>query len=129
MTAARLMARLAICLLAIAAGPSAVAAGAVQAWVTAADQSQPPAREGDSPLAAQAPLAIHIEVDPDRRYQEIVGFGAAVTDSSAWLIQNRLNAGQRAALLGELFGRDGGLGLSFTRISIGASDFSLAHYS
>ena len=63
------------------------------------------------------------------RYQEMVGFGAAVTDSSAWNIATRLNADQRETLLRELFGRDGGLGLSFTRISIGASDFSLRHYS
>src|SRR5262249_50102226 len=52
-----------------------------------------------------------------------------VTDSSAWLIQNKLSAARRAALLRELFGRDNGLGLSLTRISIGASDFSLRHYS
>ena len=60
----------------------------------------------------------------------MVGFGAAITDSSAWLISNRLKATQRSALLKELFGRrHGGIGLSFTRISIGASDFSLKHYS
>src|SRR5262249_45202852 len=57
------------------------------------------------------------------------GFGAAVTDASAWNIATRLNADQRTELMQELFGRDGGLGLSFTRISIGASDFSLKHYS
>ena len=129
MTAARLMARLALCALATAVVPSAGAADIVRAWVTTADQGRLLAREPDIPLAAQPPLAIRIEVDPERRYQEIVGFGAAVTDSSAWLIENRLNQAQRTALLQELFGRDGGLGLSFTRISIGASDFSLTHYS
>jgi len=121
--------RLAIGALAVTLWPMAAAAGDVQAWVTTADQARLLAREPDIPLGAQAPLAIRIDVDPARRYQEIVGFGAAVTDSSAWLIENRLNEGQRAALLGELFGRDGGLGLSFARISIGASDFSLTHYS
>jgi len=129
MTAARLMARLALCALATAAAPSAGAAESVQAWLTTADQTRLLAREPDIPYSAQAPLAIRIDVDPQRRYQEIVGFGASVTDSSAWLIENRLNQKQRADLLEELFGRDGGLGLSFTRISIGASDFSLSHYS
>ncbi len=123
------MTRLALCAFAMAVVPSAGAADTVRAWVTTADQSRLLAREPDIPLAAQASLAIRIEVNPERRYQQIVGFGAAVTDSSAWLIRNRLNEQQRAALLGELFGREGGLGLSFTRISIGASDFSLTHYS
>jgi len=129
MNAAPLLPRLAICALAVAVGSNAGAADAVQAWVTTADQSRLLTREPDLAFAAQAPLAIRIEVDPQRHYQEMVGFGAAVTDSSAWLIENRLTEAQRAALLKELFGRDGGLGLSFTRISIGASDFSLTHYS
>jgi hypothetical protein len=34
----------------------------------------------------------------------MVGFGAAITDASAWLIQTRMNAVQRAALMLELFG-------------------------
>ena len=47
-----------------------------------------------------------------------------------WLIQHMLDARQRDALLKELFGREGnGLGLSFSRLTIGASDFSRHHYS
>ncbi|WP_454259179.1 glycoside hydrolase family 30 protein [Pseudoxanthomonas mexicana] len=69
-------------------------------------------------------------VDDTQRFQEIVGFGASLTDSSAWLIQHTLDARQRDALLEELFGREGnGLGLSFSRLTIGASDFSRHHYS
>jgi glucosylceramidase len=76
------------------------------------------------------PAPLHIVVDADRRYQAMVGFGASLTDASAWLIQNRLDDRQRDALLRELFGRDGdGLGLGFTRLTIGASDFSRHHYS
>ena len=101
----------------------------VEAWVTTADQSRLLARESGLSFAKRETLANRIDVDAKHRYQSIVGFGAAVTDASAWLIQTRLNEAQRAALLKELFGRDGGLGLSFTRISIGASDFSRSHYS
>jgi glucosylceramidase len=101
----------------------------VQAWVTTADQSRLLAHESGLSFAARPALATRIDIEPDRSFQSMVGFGAAVTDASAWLIQTRLNEAQRAALLGELFGRDGGLGLSFTRISIGASDFSRSHYS
>jgi glucosylceramidase len=118
---------LATCVL-LAAAAHAATPG-VQVWVTTADQSRLLAREPEVAFAAQAPLATRIDIDPQRRYQEMVGFGAAITDSSAWLIEKRLSTAQRTALLEELFGRDGGLGLSFTRISIGASDFSLSHYS
>src|SRR5215217_5233874 len=54
--------------------------------------------------------------------------GAALTDASAYLIQNKLSADQREALLQELFGRNPGVGFSFTRVDMGASDFSLRHY-
>ena len=80
--------------------------------------------------APPSSAGVVIDVDPATRYQEIAGFGAAITDASAELIQNRLAAPQRAALMQELFGRDGnGIGLSFTRLTIGASDFSSQHYS
>jgi glucosylceramidase len=63
-------------------------------------------------------------------YQEMVGFGAAITDASASLI-NGLPPERREALLRDLFDADSGagIGLSFTRLTIGASDFSPRHYS
>src|SRR5262249_60814908 len=52
------------------------------------------------------------------------------TDAATYLIYDKLSASQREALLQELFGRNnGGLGLSFMRIPMGASDFSLIDYS
>jgi glucosylceramidase len=120
---------LATCALLLAAASHATTPGGVQVWLTTADQSRLLAREPEVAWSASAPVGTRIDIDPKRRYQEMVGFGAAITDSSAWLIEKRLSSAQRAALLKELFGRDGGLGLSFTRISIGASDFSLSHYS
>src|SRR5262249_41676098 len=97
--------------------------------VTTADQTRLLKREADVKFGAETPLKTVIDVEPGQRYQEMVGFGAAVTDASAFNIATRLNADQRTALMRELFGRDGGLGLSFTRVSIAASDFSLKHYS
>lgn len=73
---------------------------------------------------------VRITIEPDRRYQAMLGFGAAITDASAWLIRHRMSPAQRGALLRDLFGRaDGGLGFDFTRLTIGASDFSRSHYS
>src|SRR6185437_6511084 len=57
------------------------------------------------------------------------GFGAAITDASAQVLSS-LPDEKRKALMAELFGRkDGGLGLSFTRLTVGASDFSTHDYS
>src|SRR5215469_9208759 len=75
----------------------------VRGWVTSADHSRE-LSPVDAPLepATAAPAAI--EIDPTRRYQSMVGFGAAITDASAWLIRTRMDGAQRAALMKELFG-------------------------
>ena len=99
-----------------------------QMWLTTADETKTMAREPElRPVAAAGEATIRI--DPSQRFQTIQGFGAAITDASAELI-GRLPADKQSALMHELFGRrDGGLGLSFTRLTVGASDFSSTHYS
>jgi O-glycosyl hydrolase len=78
--------------------------------------------------AVDAPVPV-IQVDYSRKFQTVIGWGAAMTDASAYLIQTKLSATQREALMQELFGREPGIGLSFVRIAMGASDFSRSHYS
>ena len=115
---------------AMAATPAWAASGKVQAWITTGDARQLLAESQAAQFGSHKLAASVIEVDPATRYQEIAGFGAAITDASAYLIENQMNAAQRSALLQELFGRgEGGIGLSFTRLTIGASDFSREHYS
>lgn len=115
-------------------------AGVVQEWLTSADRSHLLDRVADLALGAADPpvrpgfvapviRGAIVEVDARQTFQEMTGFGAAITDASAWLLQNRMAPRQRDALLRELFSRDLGLGLGMTRISIGSSDFSLRHYS
>jgi glucosylceramidase len=102
----------------------------VQAWLSTGDRSQLLAPQAAQQLAQADADGQLVEVDTHQRYQRMLGFGAAMTDASAWLLQHRQTPGQREALMRELFGRqDGGLGLSFMRLSIGASDFSLQPYS
>ena len=103
--------------------------GAVQAWVTTGDQAKLMARGPDARFGRAKPAATVIDIDPATRFQEMQGFGASITDASAYLIQQRMNPAQREGLLRELFGRNPGLGMSFTRLTIGASDFSQSHYS
>ncbi|MFA7421132.1 MAG: glycoside hydrolase family 30 beta sandwich domain-containing protein [Melioribacteraceae bacterium] len=65
-----------------------------------------------------------IEINDADKYQSIDGFGCALTGGSAILL-NKMSAGNRAALLKELFATDGtNIGMSYLRISIGASDLS-----
>ena len=65
-----------------------------------------------------------ITVDTRRQYQQITGFGASFTDSSAWLVGTRLSSQQRDAVMRDLFSRQG-IGLSFLRQPMGASDFAV----
>jgi glucosylceramidase len=98
-------------------------------WLTTGDQAQKLAEQPPIPLGPGAATATTIHIDPGQRFQSIVGFGAAITDASAILIQ-AMPPTRRKALLDELFGHRGdGLGLSFTRLTVGASDFSPTHYS
>ena len=85
-------------------------------------------------LAKQAPISAEtsargavIKIDKSVRYQKFIGAGAAITDATA-INLNRLDAPSKERVLNELFSR-GGLGFSFTRLTIGGSDFSDRHYS
>ena len=69
----------------------------------------------------------NIVIDPAIRYQEIDGFGAAITGSTSYnLLQ--MSATDRKAFLEETFSPDK-FGFSYVRISIGCSDFSLSEYT
>lgn len=66
-----------------------------------------------------------IVVDPYRQYQTIQGFGGALTDSSAWLMDHSLNRAVRVKLERYFYGRAAGdLGLNLLRLPMGASDMS-----
>jgi len=74
---------------------------------------------GDGPNA--------ITLDPTTSFQEILGFGAAFTEASAWLI-SRMAPDARAQLMHELFSAEG-LGINVTRCCIGSSDYATAMFS
>ncbi|WP_374541013.1 glycoside hydrolase family 30 beta sandwich domain-containing protein [Sphingorhabdus sp.] len=103
---------------------------AVQGWMTSADGSQRLAPMSGI-IAVRLPEGqqADIMIDTKQRFQRMAGFGASITDATAWLIQTRMSAKARAELLRELFSTRDGLGFSVTRITIGASDFSQSHYS
>jgi glucosylceramidase len=65
-----------------------------------------------------------ITVDASTQYQQMDGVGGSLTDSSAWLIWNELSASQQTTLMQQLFSPSSGIGISFLRQPMGASDFS-----
>jgi glucosylceramidase len=102
----------------------------IQVWLTSTDQSQ---------LLTQQTECIRlidgdtdqptIHIDEQITYQTIEGFGFSLTGGSAMLI-SRLPEEKKHSLLRELFlPDDNGIGVSFLRLSIGASDLSERSYS
>lgn len=70
-----------------------------------------------------------ISVDTTTTYQVMDGFGYAMTGGSAYLIDN-LTSATREALLKEMFSNDeNSIGVSYLRVSIGASDLSTSVFS
>jgi glucosylceramidase len=98
-------------------------------WLTTADETQLLAKQAPQQRSGAATGDEAVTIDTGRRFQKMHGFGASMTDASAQLFSG-LPDDKRRAIMAELFGRAGhGLGLSFTRLTVGASDFSPTHYS
>ncbi len=69
-----------------------------------------------------------ITVNPATTFQEIDGFGAAITGSTAYNLM-RMPEEKRREFLQQTFDRNSGYGMSYVRVAIGCSDFSLDEYS
>ncbi|MEO3930719.1 lectin [Micromonosporaceae bacterium B7E4] len=77
-------------------------------------------------FAATSPGATHtVTVDENTRYQQFEGGGASITDTTAYLFRGGpISAATRDAVMRRLFHPTDGIGLSFVRNPIGASDLS-----
>jgi glucosylceramidase len=102
---------------------------AVELWLSTANHRLKLAPQPDIEMSARGSAPADVVIDADAKYQTITGFGATMTDSSAWLIHTKLNAMQRQALLRELYGPPPNLNFNMMRLTIGASDFSLYLYT
>jgi glucosylceramidase len=99
-------------------------------WLTTADHSVLFQRQsGVLGFSASPGQGSTITVDSARSYQSIDGFGYCLTGGSAYLI-HQLADEPRGALLHELFDIDStAIGVSYLRITIGASDLSRKVFS
>ena len=101
------------------AAPASGADGA-RVWMTTGDRQNLLTQQSDASMDAPAEAVPTITIDPSLRYQTIAGFGASITDSSAHLVAE---SPHRGAIMRDLFDREQGIGLSYLRQPMGASDF------
>jgi len=106
--------------------------GDIEMWLTTSDQKHllskmPDIKASNLNIDPSAKVAIY--VNPNKTYQQIDGFGASFTDASSWLIWNTLDEKSREELMLSLFSYDKGIGLSFLRQPMGATDYSLNLYT
>ena len=82
----------------------------------------------DTKFASVSMSPSKIKLDPTETYQDIDGFGAALTGSSCYNLM-KMSAADRARFLKETFDPEEGMGFSFIRMHIGGSDFSMDEYT
>ncbi|WP_037858039.1 ricin-type beta-trefoil lectin domain protein [Streptomyces sp. NRRL S-340] len=122
----------------LGAPPARAAGEQVSVWLTTTDDSG--GRHVVRGLEPQAPFAFqsgtggggeHIAVDENTRYQTFTGAGASFTDTAAWLMNSSgtLSQTTRDTVLRKLFSPTDGIGLSFLRNPMGASDLARFGYT
>ena len=102
----------------------------ISCWLTNPDKSALlEKQEAGLLFSAASKKGATIKVDTTVTYQVMDGFGIALTGGSAYVI-NKLPSQTRDALLKELFLQDeNSIGISYLRISIGASDLDASVFS
>jgi glucosylceramidase len=115
----------------LAFAPLALVAAAPRPWSiveTARDNGHRltplPGPSAASPGSAGAILAC----DPQQRFQEMIGFGGALTESAAWALA-QLPAEKRTEVLRNYYDPKDGLGYTLARTHINSCDFSLAMWA
>jgi glucosylceramidase len=109
--------------------PAAAGAQSVHSVVTTADLQQVLATQPELRFSADAVVGTVVDVDEAQRSQTMDGFGAAMTEGSAWLLEEKLPPALREQTMARLFSPTSGAGLSFLRLPIGATDLSRSQYT
>ena len=104
--------------------------GNAEFWLTTPDKSALFQRQPDRLAFGSVPNTNPtVEVDDAQTFQTMDGFGYCLTGGSAELL-HKMEAPKRAQLLRELFATSGpGIGVSYLRVSIGASDLDARVFS
>jgi glucosylceramidase len=118
--------------------PAHAAGERVDVWLTTTDDAG--GRHVTRGLQQQAAIAFAagtagtgqtVVVDETTRFQQFSGAGASFTDTAAWLMNSSgaLTAATRATVMQKLFDPAAGIGLSFLRNPMGASDLARFDYT
>ncbi|QOG02627.1 glycoside hydrolase family 30 beta sandwich domain-containing protein [Flavobacterium sp. MDT1-60] len=100
------------------------ASGKAEVWITTTDELSKLQKQNDLVFNSETNSNPTISVDSSQKFQTIEGFGFSLTGGSAQAIL-KLDKAKKEALLQELFSRkEDAIGLSYLRISIGASDLN-----
>ncbi len=98
-------------------------------WITKADESAKLQKQNDIFFNSAANNYQTLEVDATQKSQMIDGFGFTLTGGSAQVI-NQLSDTKKEELVQELFSeKDNAIGVSYIRLSIGASDLNSSVFS
>ena len=110
--------------------PTPVVTNEMDFWLTKGDQSVKLQKQsGILAFGTTYNVNQNIEVDESQTFQTVDGFGYTLTGGSAEVI-NQLSTIKKQELLQELFGSgENSIGISYIRLSIGASDLNSAPFS
>ena len=101
--------------------------GSISVWVTTDDQKMQAGSPASWRKASGAANKIAVVIDPEKKFQEILGFGGAFTDAACYMF-NELPPDAREKLFHKLF-HPSEMNLNVCRTCIGASDYSTEAYS
>jgi len=118
--------------------PAHAAGALVNVWLTTTDDAG--GRHVVRGLQQQASIAFAagtggagqtVVVDENTRFQQFTGAGASFTDTAAWLMNSSgaLTSATRTTVMQKLFDPSTGIGLSFLRNPMGASDLARFDYT
>ena len=119
-----LTATIAVGIAVLASTPAHAAGTVIGVTLTTADLSQGLTPQPSITLGPVSSGTVNLSVDNTKTYQTIDGFGASFTDTSTYLLQNKVSAATRDRVMRDLFSRGSGLGLSLMRVPMGSSDYT-----
>jgi glucosylceramidase len=106
--------------------PLLLPASAARSWSVIETARDNPHRLSSVPApSAAGATAAALTLHPAERFQEMVGFGGALTESSAWVLA-QVPAAKRAEVLRRYYDPREGIGYTLARTHINSCDFSLS---
>ncbi|RUT48276.1 glucosylceramidase [Paenibacillus anaericanus] len=101
----------------------------VQMIVTAKDSGERLTDKGSVPVLSRTSGEVaDVELDLSTKYQSVIGFGGAFTESAAYTL-SRVSAKNREKVIRSYFDPTEGLGYSIGRVHIHSCDFALGNYT